>query len=35
MTEYEIERYYREAGAIELHLDAGDMHKEIIAKSPG
>lgn len=31
MTEYEVERYYREAKAVELHLGARDVHKDIIA----
>jgi len=31
MTEYEVERYYREAKTVELHLGARDVHKDIIA----
>jgi alkylation response protein AidB-like acyl-CoA dehydrogenase len=31
MTEYEVERYYREAKTVELHLGAMDVHKDIIA----
>jgi alkylation response protein AidB-like acyl-CoA dehydrogenase len=31
MTEYEVERFYREAKAVELHLGARDVHKDIIA----
>jgi alkylation response protein AidB-like acyl-CoA dehydrogenase len=31
MTEYEVERFYREAKTVELHLGARDVHKDIIA----
>ena len=31
MTEYEVERYYREAKAVELHLGARDAQKDVIA----
>jgi alkylation response protein AidB-like acyl-CoA dehydrogenase len=31
MTEYEVERYYREAKTMELHLGTRDVHKDIIA----
>ena len=33
MTEYEVERYYREAKTVELHLGARDVHKDIIANA--
>ncbi len=31
MTEYEVERYYRDAKTIELHLGARDVQKDVIA----
>ncbi len=31
MTEYEVERYYRDAKTVELHLGARDVQKDIIA----
>ena len=33
MTEYEVERYYREAKAVELHLGARDAQKDVIANA--
>ena len=33
MTEYEVERYYREAKAVELHLGARDSQKDVIANA--
>jgi alkylation response protein AidB-like acyl-CoA dehydrogenase len=33
MTEYEVERYYREAKAAELHLGARDVQKDVIARA--
>ena len=31
MTEYEVERYYREAKMVELHMGAGDAQRDVIA----
>ena len=33
MTEYEVERYYREAKMVELHLGARDAQKDVIASA--
>ena len=33
MTEYEVERYYRDAKVMELHEGARDMQKDIIAQA--
>jgi alkylation response protein AidB-like acyl-CoA dehydrogenase len=32
MTEYEVERYYRDAKVMELHEGARDTQKDIIAQ---